>query len=85
VKYTVLFERGPTSYGATVPGLPGCFSVGKTLEQARHRIAEAMALHIEGLREDGDPVPEPSSYTIEEVEVAPSPQPRRKLADARRS
>jgi predicted RNase H-like HicB family nuclease len=61
MRYLVVIERGETSYGAYVPDLPGCVAVGETAEEARHLIQEAIALHLEGLRADGQPIPEPTS------------------------
>lgn len=57
--YAVLIEQGPTSFGATVPDLPGCVAVADTREEAERLIQEAIALHFSGLREDGLPVPPP--------------------------
>ena len=68
MKYAVVFEKGPTSYGAYVPDLPGCVAVGDTLEEVERLIQEAIEFHIEGMREDGDAIPEPSS-TVKEIEV----------------
>jgi predicted RNase H-like HicB family nuclease len=68
VKYAVVFEKGPTSYGAYVPDLPGCVAVGDTLEEVERLIQEAIEFHIEGMRQDGDPIPEPTS-TVKEIEV----------------
>jgi predicted RNase H-like HicB family nuclease len=61
VKYAVLIEKGDTSYGASVPDLPGCIAVGKTLEKVQQLIREAIAFHIEGLKEDGILIPEPTT------------------------
>ncbi len=61
MKYGVVIEKGETSYGANVPDLPGCVAVGETLEEVEELIREAIQFHIEGLREEGLPVPEPSS------------------------
>ena len=61
MEYVVIFEKGENSYGASVPDLPGCIAVGETMEEVRELIAEAIAFHIEGLREDGDVVPSPTS------------------------
>jgi len=69
VTYQVVFEKGPLSYGAMVPDLPGCFAVGKTLEETRTRIAEAIAAHIKLLQQDGDPVPQPSVLELGEITV----------------
>lgn len=68
MRYMVILEKGPTSYGAYVPDLPGCVAAGETKAEVVKLIQEAIAFHIEGLQEDGLPVPEPSS-TIEYVEV----------------
>ena len=58
-EYTVLYEQGPTSWGASVPDLPGCYAVGKTHEEAQRLIREAIELYIEQLKADGQPIPEP--------------------------
>ena len=71
MRYAVIIEAGPNNYSAYVPDLPGCVSTGRTVEEAEHNIKEAIALHIEGLREDGEPVPEPSTR-CEYIEAAPS-------------
>jgi predicted RNase H-like HicB family nuclease len=68
-KYAVVIERGATSYGAYVPDLPGCVAVAKTKQEVEKLIAEAIAFHIEGLWENGDPVPDPSSE-VEYIEPA---------------
>jgi predicted RNase H-like HicB family nuclease len=61
MKYAVIIEKGDTSYGASVPDLPGCIAVGETLEEVQRLIREAIAFHIEGLREEGLPIPEPTT------------------------
>ncbi len=68
-KYAVVIEKGDTSYGASVPDLPGCYAVGDTQEEVQKLIAEAITLHIESLREHGNPVPPPSSR-VEYIEPA---------------
>jgi predicted RNase H-like HicB family nuclease len=67
-RYLVVVERGETSWGAHVPDLPGCVAVGESREEVLRLIRGAIELHIEGLREDGQPVPAPSSES-EFVEV----------------
>jgi predicted RNase H-like HicB family nuclease len=62
MKYGVVIEKGETSYGAYVPDLPGCVAVAETLEEVEQLIREAVQFHIEGLQEEGLPVPEPSSF-----------------------
>jgi predicted RNase H-like HicB family nuclease len=63
MKYVVIVEKGASSFGAYVPDLPGCAVVGETREEALQLIREAVELHVAGLREQGDPVPEPASST----------------------
>ena len=67
-RYMVVVERGDTSWGAHVPDLPGCVAVGETREEVLRLIREAVELHIDGLKQDGFPVPRPSSE-VEFVEV----------------
>ena len=63
MKYAVVYEQGPSSVGATVPDLPGCVAVAKTLEEARGLIAEAIEFHIEGMILHGEAVPVPTTLT----------------------
>ena len=67
MKYTVVIENGPTSYGAQAPDLPGCVAVAETREEVCALISEAIELYVEALDEDGLPVPEPHSYELVEV------------------
>lgn len=67
-QYAVIYEQGPTSWGAWVPDLPGCVAVAESRGEVEGLIAEAIALYVESLREHGDPVPAPSS-TAGAVEV----------------
>lgn len=62
MSYLVIIERGDTSYGAYVPDLPGCVALAGTEEEALRLVREAVALHIEALKEQGLPVPEPRSH-----------------------
>jgi predicted RNase H-like HicB family nuclease len=59
MKYAVVIERGATSYGATVPDLPGCVAVAETRDEVERLIEEAIAGHLSVLRERGHPIPEP--------------------------
>ncbi|MGI8838777.1 MAG: type II toxin-antitoxin system HicB family antitoxin [Pyrinomonadaceae bacterium] len=68
MRYAVIVEEGESSFGAHVPDLPGCVAVAETKHEVLELIQEAIQFHIEGLREDGQPIPEPSS-SIEYVEV----------------
>ena len=69
LKYVVVVEKGETSYGAYVPDLPGCIAAAETKDEVLRLIHEAIEFHVEGLREDGQPTPKPSS-SVEYVEVA---------------
>ena len=60
-RYAVVIEQGPTSYGAYVPDLPGCVAVAETVEEVTELIREAIEFHLEGLRDAGEPIPEPTS------------------------
>jgi predicted RNase H-like HicB family nuclease len=68
MEYLVVVEHGATSFGAYVPDLPGCLAVGETREEVLRLIRQAIEFHIEGLRQDGLAVPNPSS-SIELVSV----------------
>ena len=68
MRYAVVIEKGERNYSAYVPDLPGCVSVGDTLDEVKAEIREAIAFHLEGMREDGTPIPHPSSRA-EYVEV----------------
>ena len=61
MKYMVVIEKGEKGYGAHVPDLPGCIAAGKSREEVLQLIKEAIEVHIEGLREAGEPIPTPSS------------------------
>jgi len=67
-EFLVIIEKGRRNFGAYVPVLPGCAVVAETREEVLRLIREAIKLHLESLRESGDPVPEPSS-TTETVQV----------------
>ncbi len=65
LKYVVVVEKADSGYGASVPDLPGCVAVGDTIEDVEKLIREAIEVHIEGLRQEGLPVPEPSAMARE--------------------
>ena len=69
MRYTVVIEQGETSFGAYVPDLPGCVAAAETRPEVISLIREAIAFHLETLREEGMPLPAPHS-TAELVEVA---------------
>ena len=68
MRYAVVIEKGERNYSAYVPDLPGCVSVGDTLDEVKAEIREAIAFHQEGMREDGALIPAPSA-SAEDVEV----------------
>jgi predicted RNase H-like HicB family nuclease len=68
MRYIVIVEKGENSFGAYVPDLPGCVAIGETREEVLTLIYEAIEFHIEGLLEDGLPIPAPVSSS-EYVEV----------------
>jgi predicted RNase H-like HicB family nuclease len=69
VKYGIVIEIGTHNCSAYVPDLPGCVATGATPEEAKTRIQEAIRIHLEGIREDGIPVPRPQTV-CDSVEVA---------------
>lgn len=63
MKYLVIYEHGENSWGAYVPDLPGLGVAGSTLEEVKQLVREAVEFHLEGLRESGESIPEPSVQT----------------------
>lgn len=59
--YTVIYEKTATGYSAYVPDLPGCIAAASTKEEAQSLMEEAIEMHLEAMREDGDPIPEPTT------------------------
>jgi predicted RNase H-like HicB family nuclease len=71
MRYTVIIEEGPTSWGAYVPDLPGCVAVGESHNEVLTLIREAIEFHLDGLKEDGQAIPEPHSYSeVVEIDAA---------------
>ena len=68
MEYLVVVEKGPGSYGAYVPDLPGCVAAAESKDEVLTLIKEAIEFHLEGLKEDGQPIPSPAS-TSEVVEI----------------
>ena len=68
VRYAVIFEQAQSNWAAYVPDLPGCMTTGRTLEETKRNIREAIQGHLETLRQFGDPIPAPSSLAGE-VEI----------------
>src|SRR5262249_20179766 len=71
-QYAVIYEQGKPgqdNWGAYVPDLPGCISIETTCEEVHANIKEAIELHLEGMREDGEPIPEPTTR-VGEIAIA---------------
>jgi predicted RNase H-like HicB family nuclease len=68
MRYAIVIEKSDTGFGAYVPDLPGCIAAGESVEETERLIREAIEFHLEGMREDGVPLPEPTSLA-EYVEV----------------
>ena len=69
MRYAIVIEKTDTNFAAYVPDLPGCIATGATIEETEQSIQAAIKFHLDGLREDGLPIPAPSSQ-VEYVEVA---------------
>jgi predicted RNase H-like HicB family nuclease len=69
MRYAIVIEQAANNYSAYVPDLPGCVATGGTVQEVEEQIREAIAFHLEGLREDGTPVPPPLSQ-VEYVDIA---------------
>ncbi len=69
MRYAIVIEKAASNYSAYVPDLPGCVATGNTVAETEQQIREAIEFHIEGLREDDLPIPDPISQ-VEYVEIA---------------
>ena len=69
MRYAIVIEKAENNYSAYVPDLPGCVATGATVEETEAEIREAIEFHLQGMREDGLPIPEPASK-VEYVDVA---------------
>ena len=69
MRYAIVIEKAEGNYSAYVPDLPGCVATGATVEETEESIREAIAFHLDGMREDGMPIPQASTH-VEYVEVA---------------
>ena len=69
MKYFVIYEKTATGFSAYVPDLPGCVAAGTTIEDAKAKMREAVEFHLEGMREDGTPIPLASTVAAEEMAV----------------
>ena len=69
MRYAIVIENAGPKFSAYVPDLPGCVATGATLEEVEREIREAIEFHLDGLREDGSPIPPPSS-AVRHVDIA---------------
>ena len=69
MRYAIVIEKAENNYAAYVPDLPGCVATGQSIEETEQQIREAIDLHLRGMREDGLPIPEPSS-SVDYVDIA---------------
>jgi predicted RNase H-like HicB family nuclease len=69
MQYLVIVEKDATSFGAYIPDLLGCIAVGESREEVLTLIHEAVEFHIDGMKEDGLPIPAPTSHS-EFIEIA---------------
>jgi len=69
MRYAIVIEKAENNYAAYVPDLPGCVATGNTIAETEQQIREAIDLHLRGMKEDGLPIPEPSS-SVDYVEIA---------------
>jgi predicted RNase H-like HicB family nuclease len=69
MRYAIVIENAGPNFSAYVPDLPGCVATGSSIDEVEREIREAIELHIEGMREDGDQIPPPSS-SVQYVEIA---------------
>jgi predicted RNase H-like HicB family nuclease len=69
MRYAIVIENAGPDFSAYVPDLPRCVATGANIDEVQREIREAIELHLEGMREDGDPIPQPSS-SVQYVEIA---------------
>jgi predicted RNase H-like HicB family nuclease len=69
MRYAIVIENAGANFSAYVPDLPGCVATGNSLEETQREIREAIEFHLEGMREDGLPIPLPAS-SVDYVDVA---------------
>jgi len=69
MRYAIVIEKADNNYSAYVPDLPGCIAAGDTIAEVQQLIREAIEFHLDGMREDGVPIPPPSSQ-VDYIEVA---------------
>ena len=68
MRYAIVIEKADNNYSAYVPDVPGCIATGGTIDEVKRNLAEALQFHFEGMRADGDALPQPSS-TVDYLDV----------------
>lgn len=68
MRYAVVIEKAPRNYSAYIPDVAGCVATGKTVQQTLQRLREALEFHFDGMREDGEKIPEPETL-VDYVDV----------------
>ena len=63
MRYAIVIEKAEGNFSAYVPDLPGCVSTGSTIDEVKANVREAIELHLEGLRADGEPIPQPTTIS----------------------
>ena len=69
MRYAIVIEKAEGNFSAYVPDLPGCVATGATIDEIELQIREAIEFHLDGMREDGTPIPQPASR-VEYVDIA---------------
>ena len=69
MRYTIIIEKAGNNYSAYAPDLPGCIAAGDTVQETKLLMQGAIEMHLRGMREDGDPIPEPTTV-VDTIEVA---------------
>ena len=69
MRYAIVIEQAEANFSAYVPDLPGCVATGATLAEVEAQIREAIEFHLDGMREDGTPIP-PAASRVEYIEIA---------------
>jgi predicted RNase H-like HicB family nuclease len=69
MRYAIVIEKAAANFSAYVPDLPGCIATGATIDEVEQQIREAIEFHLEGMRADGEPIPEPASR-VDYIEIA---------------
>lgn len=69
MRYAIVIEKAENNFSAYVPDLPGCVATGVSIEEVEREIRSAIEFHLEGLRQDGSPIP-PSNSRVEYIDVA---------------